>query len=61
MKARVQESPVLVNKIKEEEDKSRKAKDDILKRLNSDQKNYEYKKREIEENVAQRPLLVEQG
>ena len=61
MKSKVQESSVIQESIREQEERKQKMKRDILNRINQDEQNYKERKREIEENIAKRPLLVEQG
>ena len=45
----------------EKQERAKQIKEEVKQRLAQDQKNFEEKKRVIEEHVAQRPLLVEQG
>ena len=60
MKGMVQESSVIKESIREQEERRQKMKMDIQNKMSQDEQLYKEKKREIEENIAKRPLLVEQ-
>ena len=61
MKSKVQDSSVIQESLREQEERKQQMKRDILNRINQDEQKYKERKGEIEENVAKRPLLVEQG
>jgi len=60
MKAKVQDSSVIQESIREQDERKQRMKRDILNRINQDEQKYKERKKEIEENVSKRPLLVEQ-
>lgn len=61
MKPLVQGSSAIVDSTNDKEERSKKIKEEVKKRFEDDQKAFEEKKKRIDENVAKRPLLVEQG
>ncbi len=61
MKGMVQGSSVIKESIREQEERKLKMKMDIKNKISQDEQLYKEKKREIEQNISKRPLLVEQG
>lgn len=60
MKPLVQGSSAIQDRTEEKDKRAKEIKEEVKKRFVQDQRNFEDKKRAIEENVAKRPLLVEQ-
>ena len=60
MKPRVQESPAIQDKTKEQNDRAQKIKEEVKNQFLDSQKKFYEMKKTIEEKVAARPLLVEQ-
>ena len=61
MKPRVQESPAIQTNTKEQQERAQKIKEEVKRQFMDSQKKFQDMKRKIDDKVASRPLLVEQG
>lgn len=61
MKSVVQQSSTIVDKTLQNQERTNKIKEEVKRKFAEDQKRFEDMKIRIDQNVAARPLLVQQG
>lgn len=61
MKPIVQQSPALVDKSKEKGEAAARIREQVRAKLKADQEKYNQMKAEMDQKIASRPLLIEQG